>query len=104
MSFVNLLAICLTVIISFSAVTSIFVNGWVKASHITELKANTAREFEVIRKFTEEQFKLHRAELDKLWEKLVSVDVIASKLEDVKSGVDRLERMLINGVEKRSAK
>lgn len=104
MPFVSLLTICLSVIISLSAIAAIFVNGWVKASHITELKDQTNKEIALLTKYAEEQFKCHREELNKLWEKISSIDVVASKLEDVKEGVDRLERMLVSSIEKRNYK
>lgn len=101
MNFLNLLTICISTILGLTAVAAIFVNGWVKYSHITELKTSTEKEIALLSNFTKEQFKSHREELNKLWEKITTIDVLAAKLEDVKAGVDRLERMLINGIEKR---
>jgi hypothetical protein len=102
MPFLNLLAICISLVVGAAGIASIFVNGWVKATHISELKTDTERAIKVLADYAEKQFVCQREDINKLWEKISQIDVLSSKIEDVKGGIDRLEKMLVNNVEKRA--
>lgn len=72
MNNLQLLAVCFSSILGACGVATIFVSGWVKASHITELKG----------------------EVDKLWEKVIKVTVLESKIESIEKGISEIKEML----------
>ena len=93
MSYLHLLTVCVSLIVGFLGVATVLVAGWVKASHLEELKD-----------YAEKQIECLRSDVNKLWEKVSTVAVLSSKLEAVEKGIDRIESMLINSIEKRNKK
>lgn len=69
---VQIFAVCLSCILGACGVATIFVSGWVKASHISELKG----------------------EIDKLWERVIKVTVLETKIESIEKGISEIKEML----------
>ncbi len=72
MPYWNLLTICVSLILGIGSVATIFVNGWVKASHLGELKL----------------------EVDKLWEKVTRIEVLSIKLEAIEKNINEIKEMI----------
>lgn len=72
MNNVQLLTICISTILGISAVATIFVGGWVKASQISKLQT----------------------EIDKLWERVSEIAVLKSKLETIGDDVKEIKKKL----------
>lgn len=72
MSTLQLLSVCFSSILGACGVASIFVSGWVKATHISELKG----------------------EVDKLWEQVSKINVLETKINNIEDGIRRIEKML----------
>ena len=72
MNNVQLLTICISTIIGISAVATIFVSGWVKASNLSKLQI----------------------EIDKLWERVSEIAVLRSKLETIGDDVKEIKKKL----------
>lgn len=83
MNYLSLLTICLSVILGVTGVATIFVSGWVKSSHLSDLRG-----------YTEKQTKELRDDINKLWEKVSKVEVLSSKLEAVEKGIDEIKEMI----------
>jgi peptidoglycan hydrolase CwlO-like protein len=61
------------------AVATVFVGGWVKASHIDEIKS---------------ECKDLRGEVNKLWEKVSKIAVLDSKLDSLEKGIIEIKEMI----------
>ena len=61
-------------ILGACGVATIFVQGWVKATHIAEI----------------------RSEVDKLWAHVSKVDVLETKIEAIEKGIDDIKTILRN--------
>lgn len=72
MSSFQLLSICVSLILGVSAVATIFVNGWVKASQISEVKV----------------------EIKELWKEVVKVTILETKIESIEKGISEIKEML----------
>jgi hypothetical protein len=68
----HLLTICVSLVIGVTAIASIFVNGWVKASHISELKV----------------------EIKELWNMVTKVNVLESRIESIGKDISEIKEML----------
>ncbi len=83
MEYFNLLTICISVILGFCGVSTIFVTGWVKSTQLLDLRLETEKSINIL-----------KSEISSLWEKLSKVEVLATKLESVEKGVDEIKEML----------
>lgn len=83
MPFLTLITVCVSIIVGILGVASIFVNGWVKASHITELRAET-----------EKKMADFKNDINQLWEKISEVKVLAAKMEAVEKGITEIKELL----------
>jgi len=69
---IQLLIVCVSLIIGITGVASIFVNGWVKASHISEVKE----------------------EIKELWKQVTKVNVLESRIESIGKDISEIKEML----------
>lgn len=72
MNYWQLLTVCVSLIIGCCGVASVFVNGWVKYTHITELKGD----------------------IDKLWARINKVEVVETKIEAIENVLDEIKQIL----------
>lgn len=72
MNNLQLLVVCCSAIMGVCGVASIFVSGWVKATHIAELKI----------------------EIDKLWEQVSKINILETKINNIEDGIRRIENAL----------
>ena len=72
MNNIQLLIVCVSLIIGITGVASIFVNGWVKASHISEVKE----------------------EIKELWKQVTKVNVLESRIESIGKDISEIKEML----------
>jgi hypothetical protein len=72
MNTVQLLILCSSAILGVCGVASIFVSGWVKATHIAELKG----------------------EIDQLWKEISKVNVLESKIESIEEGIKEIKQLV----------
>lgn len=94
MNYLSLLTICVSLILGACGVASIFVAGWVKSSHLAELRATTENQIKDIRSYADIQHKDLRTDINKLWEKVSKVEVLSSKLDAMEKGIDEIKELI----------
>lgn len=72
MTNLQLLTVCVSLIIGVLGVASIFVNGWVKVSQISELKT----------------------EIKELWAQVTKISVLETKVDSIEKGISEIKEML----------
>lgn len=72
MNNLQLLIICLSAIAGVSSVATIFINGWVKASNLNEVKA----------------------EVKQLWAHISKVSILETKLEAIDKNITEIKEIL----------
>lgn len=75
----SLLTVCVSLIIGFGGIATIFVNGWVKTIDLAKLE--------------KEADKL-RDEIDKLWEKVTRIEILNTKLDNIEKNVDEIKELI----------
>lgn len=70
----QLLEICISLILGACGVATIFVNGWVKASHVAELKK----------------------EVDMLWKEIGKLNILETKIEAIEKGIEEIKELIRN--------
>lgn len=83
MSFISLLTVCVSLVIGSCGVAGIFVNGWVKASHITDLKAETNAEIKCL-----------KTEIEELKNKVSDIKVVTSRLDGLEKGITEIKELI----------
>lgn len=70
----QLLSVCVSLILGACGVATIFVSGWVKATHLSELKR----------------------EVDQLWKEISKLNVLETKIEAIEKGIEEIKELIRN--------